>query len=186
MIDWQRVIVLSGPSGVGKDTVLAKWQDVNPSIQRVVSWTTRPPRPGEVDAKDYRFISTSIFEATALAGGFLEHKMVHGNWYGTPLLGLRRLTQQGKLPVLKIDVQGALDVMEAHPEVLSIFLLPPNGYELERRLRSRASDSNDQIERRLKTAKLEIAQATRYKHQVVNDDIDAAVADLERLVAGLK
>lgn len=185
MINWQRVIILSGPSGVGKDTVLERWHTVNPQIQRVVSWTSRSPRAGEVDSRDYRFVSTSMFETTAMAGGFLEHKLVHGNWYGTPLMELRRLTRQGKLPVLKIDVQGALDVMEAHPEVLSIFLLPPNNYELERRLRSRATDSDAQIERRLLTAKREMELAPRYQHQVINEDVETAVAELERLVAGL-
>lgn len=181
-MDWSRVLILSGPSGVGKDTILARWRASDPRIAQAIACTTRAPRPGELDEVDYKFVCPADFDAMHARGEFLEAKNVHGNWYATRLSELERITRAGQWPVLKIDVQGALDVIAAHPEVLSIFLLPPSTEELTRRLRARASDSEAEIARRLEDALHELAQACHYRHRVVNDDPDRAVAELMELL----
>lgn len=178
-----RVVILSGPSGVGKDTLIEAWQALDPRVERVVTVTTRPPRPGERDGVDYRFVSHERFEEMARTGAFLEHKEVHGQRYGTPAAEVERLVREGKIAILKIDVQGALEVMDKLPEATSVFVLPPDWEELERRIRSRGLDSPEAIERRLENARGEVALAERYAHRIVNDDVARAVEALRALVA---
>lgn len=180
-----RLVILSGPSGVGKDTVIDAWKAVNPLVERVVATTTRPPREGETDGVDYDFVSEDAFQNMAAEGMFLEHKCVHGNWYGTPVATVERLLESGKIAILKIDVQGALDVMAARPDATSVFLLPPDRDTLEHRIRNRGTDDESTIQRRLKNANEEMAQARKYKHLIVNDQIDQVVGHLQKIVGAV-
>jgi len=164
-------VILSGPSGVGKDTVIDAWAVKDPRVERVVAYTTRSPRPGEVHGRDYHFVPVDRFMEHAAAFDFLEYKEVHGNHYATPLSDLERLLDEGKIAVLKIDVQGALTVMGLRSDATSVFLMPPDVEELERRIRGRGTDDPEAIAKRLKNAQDEIAAAMRYDHQIVNDEV---------------
>lgn len=178
-----RIIILSGPSGVGKDTVLDRWIAQNPAIQRVIAYTTRQPREGEVNGVDYNFTDRETFQRMAENHEFLEFKMVYGNGYATPVSGLHKILDSGHHAVLKIDVQGALEAMEKRPEALTIFLHPPTFDELERRIRSRGTETPEAVTRRLDEARAELAISDRYKYQVVNDTIDETLARLEEILA---
>lgn len=178
-----KLVILSGPSGVGKDTVLAGWSKQDPRVVRVVAYTTRTTRPGEVDGVDYHFVDRETFLRLAAEGAFLEHKEVHGNLYATPKKDMEALLDAGKIAVLKIDVQGALSAMALRPDATTIFLLPPSIEELERRIRGRASDDEATIQRRLASAKTELGFADRYQHRVVNADLERTIAEVARLVA---
>ncbi len=176
------LVILSGPSGVGKDTVLNAWRTANPRVRRVVAYTTRAPRSGEVDGEDYRFVSVQRFQEMARRGEFLEHKQVHDNWYATPLRDMEAMLAEDLIAVLKIDVQGALDTMRLRPDAKSVFLLPPSDEELERRIRSRRTDSPEAIERRLRNARDEIALSHHYAFRIVNDDLDRCVRSIDAWV----
>jgi guanylate kinase len=178
-----KLVILSGPSGVGKDTVINAWHEVDRRVERVVAYTTRQPRAGEIEGVDYHFVSRVRFEEMAEAGEFLEYKEVHGNYYATPLKDLEKLLSDGCIAVLKIDVQGALSVMALRPDALSVFLLPPSGAELERRIRVRALDGEADILRRLENARAELAMSDRYDYRITNDRIDQVVGDLQKLIA---
>lgn len=178
-----RVVILSGPSGVGKDTVIDAWRARDPRVRRVVAATTRDPRPGEVDGVDYHFLSDEEFLAMEKAGEFLESKLVHGRRYGTPLAGMRDLDAQGCIAILKIDVQGAIEAMTKLPDALSVMIVPPSWEELERRIRSRGTEGEDALRSRLDTAKAELAEAHRYSHRVVNDDVGRCVEELASIAA---
>jgi len=173
-----RLIILSGPSGVGKDTIIDAWRAADPRVQRVVAYTTRKPRPGEQDGIDYHFVSETAFRKLADMGAFLEFKEVHGEMYATPLSDMEAMLKAGKVAILKIDVQGALEAMSLRPDALAIFLLPPSEAELERRIKGRGTEEAHVIERRLARAKAELALADRYHHRVVNDDVQRAVHEL--------
>ncbi|HJP83098.1 MAG TPA: guanylate kinase [Fimbriimonadaceae bacterium] len=177
-----KLVILSGPSGVGKDTVLAEWHKVNPQVTRVVACTTRQPRTSETDGEDYHFLSVQEFLFKIETGDFLEHKEVHGNYYGTPQSAMQTLLDAGKIAVLKIDVQGALTVMNRRPDAISIFLQPPNDGELERRIRERGLDSDEVIRVRLQNALEEMSFADRYDHRIVNDNIPNVVRQLEEAI----
>jgi guanylate kinase len=177
-----RVVILSGPSGVGKDTVLDQWIANDPRVVRVITYTTRLPRPGETHGVDYHFVNREEFFERAEAGDFLEYKEVHGNMYASPLRDTIRLRELGRIPVLKIDVQGALVAMEKIPDALSVFLLPPSGEELARRIRSRGVDSNESVSLRLRNAQSEIALADRYQVQIVNHSVEGVIDRLRELV----
>ncbi|MBL8048911.1 MAG: guanylate kinase [Chthonomonas sp.] len=177
-----RLLILSGPSGVGKDTVLDLWQARNPRVVRVVAHTTRAPRVGERDGLDYTFLDVPTFLDRADAGKYLEFKHVHGNYYGTPLDHLEQLLAADKVAVLKIDVQGAIEVMELRPDALTVMLLPPSFEELERRIRARGTDSAEVIERRLVGARAELDEAPRYQHQLVNHEVEDVLAALDELI----
>ncbi len=178
-----RIVILSGPSGVGKDTLLIEWMAVNKDVIKVVTYTTRSPRLGEVNGVDYHFVDRDTFMAMAEAGEFLEWKEVYGNYYATPLRDIEALIGEGKIAVLKIDVQGALDVMQLRPDALTIFIDAPSWEELERRIRDRGQDAAEAIERRLKTATLELECASQYQHRVINASVPDAVAQLQRIVS---
>jgi guanylate kinase len=177
-----RLVILSGPSGVGKDTVLQAWRRVNHLVERVVATTTRAPRPGEADGVDYDFVSVIEFDQKVRMGEFLEHKLVHGNWYATPSGSVTKLLLAGKVAVLKIDVQGAIEVMAKRPDALSVFLLPPSWAVLEARIRARGTESEEVIAERLDNARFELSLADRYSHQVVNGDLCLAVEQLEAIL----
>jgi guanylate kinase len=178
-----RLVILSGPSGVGKDTVIEAWRRENPRVERVVAYTTRAPRPGEVEGKDYHFVATERFKELAGEGAFLEHKEVHGNYYATPKRDMELMLAQGLIAILKIDVQGALAAMALRPDALTVFLLPPSMRELEERIRGRNTDSEETIQKRLRNARAEMEFADRYQTQIVNDDLPLVVETLEDLVA---
>ena len=176
-----QLIILSGPSGVGKDTIIDAWAVRDPRVKRVVAYATRAPRPGEQDGLDYHFVSVQKFHELAGDGAFLEHKEVHGNFYATPLADLDSMLEQGLIAILKIDVQGALAAMELRPEALTVFISPPDMNELERRIRDRGSDDPAAIERRLANAREEMAVADRYHFHLVNDSVPHVVDQLVTL-----
>lgn len=177
-----RLVILSGPSGVGKDTLIEAWRARNPRVQRVVAYTTRPPRDGEVDGRDYHFVTIPAFLLMADSNKFLEWKIVHGNYYATPLADMEAMLAEGKIAILKVDVHGAVSAMDRRPDAISVFIQPPSWEELETRIRNRALDLPEAIEKRLQNAREEISFADRYQHQVVNRNLEKAVDELEKVV----
>jgi guanylate kinase len=167
-----RLVVLSGPSGVGKDTVLRELFKLDPTLRYSVSYTTRPPRPGERDGESYSFIDEKAFMEMAERGEFLEWAIVYGHLYGTSLTRVRDSVQRGEDIILKIDVQGAARVRRrVTGEATFIFLLPPSRQELRRRLVERATEDSATVELRYATAITELSEKDKYDHQVVNDDV---------------
>ncbi|BAC89562.1 guanylate kinase [Gloeobacter violaceus] len=177
-----RLLVLSGPSGVGKDTILREVRERHPGLYVSVSATTRPPRPGEVDGRDYRFLSAAEFEEWIATDDLLEWACYVGNYYGTPKTPVLERLAVGEPVVLEIDVQGALQVKNNFPAAMLVFIRPPSLEVLAERLRSRGTDAPEAIERRLARAREELALADRFDHQVVNDKLAAAVEAVERLL----
>jgi len=177
-----RLIVLSGPSGVGKDTLLRRLVAVCPGIERCVTFTTRDPRPGEVAGVDYNFVSEQEFRRMIEADDFLEHAQVHLDLYGSPKSACDAIRERGSDALLKIDVQGGLQVKRKAPDAIMIFVVPPSFEELERRLRARYTDSEQAIRKRLQDARNEIAQIPRYDYLVVNDEVDPAAERLRCIV----
>lgn len=174
------LFVFSGPSGVGKGTLKAKlFEEFADRIAYSVSATTRGPREGEVDGKDYFFISRQEFERRVKNNEFLEYAEFAGNCYGTPRAYVEKLLDSGMNVVLEIDVQGALQVMKSMPECVSVFILPPSFEELEHRLRGRGTETEEKVRERLETAKRELPYAPQYDYQIVNGgDIEAAYQSL--------
>jgi guanylate kinase len=177
-----RLVVISGPSGVGKDTVLRELFRIAPSMHYSVSYTTRAPRVGELDGVSYSFVDEDGFQRLAGRGEFLEWANVHGNLYGTSLQRVREALARGEDIVLKIDVQGAAQVREKAPEALLIFLLPPSEEALQRRLTERGTDDPASLERRRQDAVRELAEAAHYDHRVVNDDVGRAAREILAIV----
>ncbi len=177
------LFVFSGPSGVGKGTLKAKlFEEFADQIAYSVSATTRGPREGEVDGKDYFFISRQEFERRVKNNEFLEHAEFAGNCYGTPRAYVEKLLDSGMNVVLEIDVQGALQVMKSMPECVSVFILPPSFEELEHRLRGRGTETEEKVRERLETAKRELPYAPQYDYQIVNGgDIEAAYQSLREV-----
>ena len=177
------LFVFSGPSGVGKGTLKAKlFEEFADQIAYSVSATTRGPREGEVDGKDYFLISRQEFERRVKNNEFLEHAEFAGNCYGTPRAYVEKLLDSGMNVVLEIDVQGALQVMKSMPECVSVFILPPSFEELEHRLRGRGTETEEKVRERLETAKRELPYAPQYDYQIVNGgDIEAAYQSLREV-----
>ncbi|HVJ66955.1 MAG TPA: guanylate kinase [Caulifigura sp.] len=181
-----RIVVLSGPSGSGKTTIVKRLLAESPIPLRMsVSATTRPARVGEVNGQDYYFLKPEEFEARRMAGEFLEYAEVHksGYWYGTLVSEMGRAESEGKWSLLEVDVQGATSVMQRFPDAITIFLTTPDVAEFERRLRSRGTESEAVIQRRLQTAIEELKMADSYRYRVVNDTLDHAVSEICRLLA---
>ncbi|MHB9038259.1 MAG: guanylate kinase [Armatimonadota bacterium] len=176
------LIVLSGPSGVGKDAVLVELEKSYPNFRRCVTVTTRAPRNGEVDGVDYTFISVDEFRARAERGDFLEYAHVHGNMYGTPRGWVEDRLKEGVDVVLKIDVQGGLAVKKQMPAAVMIFLAPPSLEELEARLRGRSTDSEDDITKRLLNARRELEQISHYEYLVENDSLAKTAEELKAVI----
>jgi guanylate kinase len=177
-----KAFVITGPSGVGKGTLIEKLLDRIPELELSVSATTREPRPGEEDGRDYHFLSEAEFERRVEAGDFLEHATYSGNRYGTLRDAVEGRLAEGRSVVLEIEVQGARQVRAAMPEAMQIFIAPPDPAALRRRLEGRETDSSEAIERRLRTAELELEARVEFPHVIVNDDVQKAAAELESLV----
>lgn len=176
------LIVVSGASGTGKGTVCKKILTDLPEVAYSISATTRAPRPGEVDGKEYYFISRDEFQAWIADGKFLEYAEVYGNFYGTPLNKITERLNRGEDILLEIDVQGALNVKRKFPEGVYIFLLPPSLEELKRRIEGRGTENPESLARRLKNAVAEIKIGLEYDYVVVNDSIDDAAAQIKAIL----
>ena len=172
------LLVVSGPSGVGKSTVIRKLMDRRGNMEFSVSATTRAPRPGEVDGKDYYFVTRERFMEMVEHGDLLEHAEFVGNCYGTPRAPVEAKLAEGICVVLDIEVQGAEQVKTQMPRALTVFLAPPSLEDLERRLRGRGTESEETILSRLERARQELPLAERYDHTVINDDADRAALEL--------
>ena len=177
-----KVFVITGPSGVGKGTLIADLLRRLPELELSVSATTRPPREGEIDGRDYHFLTAEDFDRRVEAGEFLEFATYSGNRYGTLRSEIERRLEAGRSVVLEIEVQGARQVRAAMPESVQIFIAPPEPAALRRRLRERGKDSAEAIDARLAVAAQELAAKDEFAHQVVNDELDRAAAGLERVV----
>ena len=180
------LIILSGPSGAGKDTVLKELLAHNDKVRVSISATTRQPRQGEENGRDYHFISREQFETLIQRDGVLEYAEYCGNFYGTPRAQVEAWLDEGLDVVLEIEVQGAKKVMAKCPEAVSVFILPPSFAVLEKRLRRRATDSEEAVQKRLAAARGEILQAADYDYMVVNDALEDCVSDLEAGLQGEK
>ena len=172
------LFVISGPSGAGKGTLVARLLQEVPDAWLSVSATTRAPREGEVHGKNYYFLDRGEFMRLVDEGGFLEWAEYSGNCYGTPIESVMSNVEAGKQVILEIDVQGAFQVRERIPEAKLVFIDPPSFEELERRLRERATEDEETILTRLKTAKVELSRKEEYDIQLVNDDLETAVKAL--------
>ena len=178
-----RLIVLSGPSGVGKDTVLRELFTIDPSLRYSVSYTTRPPRPGEQDGVAYSFVDDATFDEMIKRGEFLEWANIYASRYGTSLQKVLDAIARGEEIVLKIDVQGAESVRQRMgSDATFIFLLPPSKEELRRRLVERATEDPKDVEVRWATAVGELAEQDKYDHHVVNDDARRAAAEIRSII----
>lgn len=171
-------LVLCAPSGTGKTTLARRLLAEFPSFRFSVSCTTRPPRPGEIDGKDYHFLSRETFDALQESGYFAEWAEVHGNCYGTPLQATLDTLGKGCDLIFDIDVQGAAQLKEALPRALFVFVLPPSKTELESRLRGRGSETEESVTKRMANAKKELLEACWFDAWIVNDDMEEAYKDL--------
>lgn len=178
-----RVYIISGPSGSGKDTVMKKIFEKLPEIAFSISSITRPMRPGEVEGEKYNFISRERFLEMIANDELLEHNIFVGNYYGTPKAPVVDCIEKGQDILIEVDVNGAVQIREKMPEVISIFIMPPSLEVLKNRLTGRGTDSAEVIEKRLNEALREIAGAVDYDYIVVNDDLDTAVNDFVSIVS---
>lgn len=177
------LVVLSAPSGCGKDTVFKALCNKRDDVIESVSATTRLPREGEVDGVNYYFVTENDFKNMISNGGLLEYAQYNKCYYGTPVKGVRNAIENGKICFLIIEVNGALRVKELFPDCLSIFLLPPSLEVLEQRLRGRESDNEEVIKNRLEIANTELSYSDKYDYQIVNDDLSVCVDDIDKILS---
>lgn len=176
------LFIVAAPSGAGKSTLVNAVLARDSRLQLSISHTTRAPRPGEQDGREYHFVDRAGFESMRQAGDFLEHAEVHGNFYGTSRTQIERGRRAGRDLILEIDWQGARQIRAIFPDAVAIFILPPSLAELERRLRARQQDSEPVIQRRLAAASTEISHAPDFDYVIINKDFDIAAADLAAIV----
>jgi guanylate kinase len=177
-----RLTVITGPSGVGKGTLVGQLLQRHPQIWLSVSATTRAPREGEVEGQSYFFLSRERFEQQVAEGGFLEWAEFAGNLYGTPRAPVEAQLAAGRPVLLEIELEGARQVRQSFPAACQLFIEPPSFEELERRIRGRGTDSEEAIARRLARARVELAAAPEFDAVLVNGDLNAALAELEQLM----
>jgi len=182
------LIVLSGPSGVGKDAVLAKLREIDHRLTFVTTLTTRSIRPNEVDGRDYHFVSRNEYQKLLEGNQLLESANVYGNWYGVPRYAVEEALDRGEDVLVKVDIQGAAAIRRIMPRAVFIFLAPPSLGELTARLRQRLTESPADLSLRIKTAEEEMRQAVLFDHVVVNHSgaIDETVAAIEAIIADEK
>ncbi|HEY9098075.1 MAG TPA: guanylate kinase [Thiobacillus sp.] len=178
--------IVSAPSGAGKTSLVKALLKSDPTIRLSVSYTTRPPRPGETDGRDYHFVDRQRFEQMLAEGEFLEHAEVYGNFYGTSKGSITRDLNAGHDILLEIDWQGADQVKNHFPESVSVFILPPSFNALRTRLKGREQDSDEVIERRLAAAAHDVAHADAFDYIMVNDDFDHALQDLVAITRSVR
>ena len=183
MTDKGHLFIISGPSGVGKSTIIARLLEQRPELLYSISYTSRPKRGRELDGVDYYFISEDVFRASIDSGRLAEWAKVHGHFYGTSATFIERSLVEGNDVVLDIDVKGAKKLLSKYPEAISIFVAPPTMKELKGRLSGRKTDSLDAVERRLKNAHAEMEQAHFYDHVLVNDDLAEVILKLDSIIA---
>jgi len=177
------ILLITGPSGTGKSSFIGKLMEEDRRLAFSVSTTTRAPRPGEKDGRDYDFVSEERFDQLLAEDAFVEWARVHDNRYGTRRSVLRDMQEMGRIPVLDIDVQGGVQVIDIYDDKLvSVFLFPPSWEELESRLRGRATDSEEVIARRLQNARSEVGFADRYTYWIVNDDLEDAAGRMQAII----
>jgi guanylate kinase len=180
------LFVVVAPSGAGKTSLLSRLLKDEPNIRLSVSYTTRAPRPGEADGREYHFVDRETFQRMIDNKEFLEHALVHGNLYGTSRKWIEGMLRGDNDVLLEIDWQGARQVRSMLPQMVGIFILPPSLAELRRRLQSRATESPDAIERRLANAREEVSHVLEFEYIIVNEQFDAALADLKQVVAVIR
>ena len=177
-----RLFVITAPSGAGKSSLIKALLKDDPSLKLSISYTTRPPRPGEQDGREYHFVDDREFLAMRSRGEFLESAEVHGNRYGTAKRVIVEALERGHDLLLEIDWQGAQQVRRLHPGCVGIFILPPSIEELERRMRTRGQDSEAVIQRRLANAREELTHAGEFKYAIINKDFEAAKGELSDII----
>ena len=179
-----KLFVIAAPSGAGKTSLVRALMQRRPALRFSISYTTRQQRPNERDGHDYFFVDKAQFERMAAAGDFLEHARVFDNYYGTSRSQVERILDAGQDVLLEIDWQGAQQIRSTLPECRSIFVLPPSRAALEQRLRSRGTDSDEVIARRLRDSLADLSHWSEFDYIVVNDDFERATAELEAIVTG--
>lgn len=182
MKNLKKLIIITGPSGVGKGTVVKELLDRNKDIWLSISATTRNPRVGENDGLNYYFISEERFKDMIDKKEFLEWAQFAGNYYGTPISTVNEKIEKGFIVLLEIEVEGAKQIKEKFPEALSIFLLPPSKAELEKRIRNRGTEKEEAIDRRLSRANYEIASSNQFDFVLTNHDVDESVKEVFKII----
>ncbi len=180
------LLVISGPSGTGKGTLIERLMADDPSLVFSVSATTRAPRPGEIDGVHYHFVTNEQYDQLVADHAFVEYASVHGNRYGTLRSEVYQRLERGENVVLDIDVQGALNVIAGEKEKVSIFILPPSMKELRKRLTERGTETPEAVETRLGNAAWEISQKDKYRYKVVNDDLEECLKTLQAIIRAEK
>lgn len=177
-----KLYVVAAPSGAGKTTLVRLLLEREPEVRLSISYTTRNPRPGEVDGREYHFVDVATFRAMMVRGDFLEWAEVHGNFYGTSKVWICEELVAERDVLLEIDWQGAQQVREAFPDAIGVFILPPSMEELTRRLTGRGTDSAEVIERRLAAAQAEMRHVGEFDYVIINDSLERALDDLRAVV----